>query len=67
MYKFVKNLTLNKETNIADMIKLPNKNNTILLTILAGLASFLAIIITYFSFKNPIQFKHKLDMYVNAR
>ena len=42
----------NNDTNITDMIRLPKKNNVILITILAGLASFAAIIATYFSFKH---------------
>ena len=41
----------NNDTNISDMIRLPKDKNVILLTILAGIASFISIIITYYSFK----------------
>ena len=41
----------NNDTNISDMIRLPKDSKVIFLTILAGLASFTAILITFFSFK----------------
>ena len=41
----------NNDTNFSDMVKLPKDTKTILLTVLAGLASFTAILITYYSFK----------------
>ena len=41
----------NDDTNFSDMIKLPEGKNILLTTILAGLASFTTIIITYYSFK----------------
>ena len=41
----------NNETNLKDMITLPNDRNIILLTIIAGLASFIAIFFIFFSFK----------------
>ena len=42
----------NNDTNITDMIRLPKNKNIRLITILAGIASFAAIIATYFSFKH---------------
>ena len=41
----------NNENNLKDMIALPNNRNIILLTIIAGLASFIAIFLIFFSFK----------------
>ena len=41
----------NNEGNFTDMIKLPTDKKIIILILVAGIASFTAILLTYFSFK----------------